>query len=306
MKKILFLTDISASLNSEEAKKLDVCILPLSIYDEKGKSYIDNNLAFSSETILNYQEKGVKFSTSCTPPLLIEELVREKLKDYDYIISLPISSKFSSEYSHIKALANSNEFKNKLFVANTLGFGYIIEILCRELREKINNGYDNIKELIRYAEDFHNYCLSFFVCKNLKGLVQSGRAPAIIAKLFKLTKIYPIIRFDEENHFSGIVKKWDDAIDECLKQLIKNYSNELSQKDIKNITILQLGYDSDYIDILKAKISKKLKIPTSIIDVRESPKIFVHIVSRWAIGLQVVANKKKHKIKFTEKIKKIF
>ena len=306
MKKILLLTDISSTLDESIAKELDVCILPLAIFDENGKKYIDKNLSLTSEDILKYQEQGKKLSTSCTPQLILEEVIKEKLNNYDYIISLPISSKWSSEYSHLKALSDSNEFKDKLYVANTLDFGYNIEILCRELRNKINSGCDNIKELIKYAENFHNYTLSFFVCKQLKGLVESGRVPTVVAKLFKLTKIYPIIKVDQENHFGGIIKKWDEAIPECLKLLIKNFDNNLSGLDIRNITILNVDCDLKYLQTIKTIISKTLKISEEKIDVRESPRIFVHIVSRGAIGLQVVANKKKHKSKLTEKIKNIF
>lgn len=306
MKKILLLTDISSSIDKKIAQELDICILPLAIFDQNNKQYVDKDLNITSYDILNYQDNGKVFSTGCTPQLIIEETIKNKLNDYDYIIALPISSKWSSEYSHLKALSNQSQFKNKLFVANVLDFGFNVEILCKELREKINNGNDNIDELIKYAEDFHNYTLSFFVCKQLKGLVDSGRVPNIVAKLFKLTKIYPIIKVDQENHFGGIVKKWEDAIPECLKILVKNFGGNLSGNEIRNITILNLDCDEKYLNDVKEIIAKTLKIDHSIIEIRESPKIFVHIVSRGAIGIQVVANKKKNKETLTKKIKKIF
>lgn len=306
MKKILLLTDTCASLTKETAKELDVCVLPLSIYDQDGKQYANKDLEFSHENILKLQESGTIFSTGCTSQLLLEETIKFYIDSYDYILALPISSKWSSQYSHIKALSNQPNFKNKLYVADVLDFGFNIEILCRELREKINSGIDNINELIKYAEDFHNFTLSFFVCKQLKGLVNSGRVPNVIAKLFKLTKIYPIIKVDQENHFGGIVKKWDEAMPECVKQLIKNFGGKLTKNDIKNISIISLDCSTEYINQVKKLIVNELKIDESIIELRNVPNIFVHIVSRGAIGLQVVANKKKHKINLTEKIKKIF
>lgn len=306
MKKILLLTDICTTINNDIAKELDVCVLPLAIFDQDGKQYVDKELSISSSEILDYQDKGKIFSTGCTPQLILEETIQNKLNEYDYILALPISSKWSSEFSHLKALSNQPNFKNKLYVADVLDFGYDVEILCKELRKKINEGCENIPELIKYAEDFHNYTLSFFVCKQLKGLVASGRVPNVVAKLFKLTKIYPIIKVDQENHFGGIVKKWDEAIPECVKQLIKNFGGKLSGKDIRNITILYLDCDENYIKNVKSFISKSLKIDENIIDIRESPRIFWHIVSRGAIGLQVVANKKKHKASLSDKIKKMF
>lgn len=306
MKKILLLTDTCSSLSKEVAKELDVCILPLSIYDQDGKQYANNDLDFSHEHILKLQESGTVFSTGCTSQLLLEETIKSNLVNYDYILALPISSKWSSQYSHIKALSNQPDFKEKLYVADVLDFGFNIEILCRELREKINSGIDDIDELIKYAEDFHNFTLSFFVCKQLKGLVDSGRVPNVVAKLFKLTKIYPIIKVDQENHFGGIVKKWDEAIPECIKQLIKNFDGNLTKNDIRNISIISLDCSKEYINQVKKLIVDALEIDESIIQIRNAPDIFVHIVSRGAIGLQVVANKRKHKTNLSEKIKKIF
>ena len=293
-KKILLLTDSSTTMSKEDAAKYDVEILPLAMYRNDGKEYINNIDDLTTVELLKMNDEGYTFKTSCTPQLLIEDTISAKLQSYDYVIALPISQKWSSQYSHLKALSNEPDFKDKLFVADVLEFGFASENLCIELRQMINNGEEDPNVLIEYANNYHKNTIAFFACKNLEGLVASGRVPKAIAKLFKLTRIYPIIRIEAENHLDSIVKNWNEVPNKCIKGLIKVYGKLLPQ-DIKAITILTANNSADYINEVRKDLAKAIKIDESLIQVRPAPNIFVNIVSKDAIGFHVIANKPKIK-----------
>ncbi len=302
MKKILILTDTSASIDSNIQNSLNINILPLSIYDQDNNRYLEQTLNMSSKDIYNMMLNGKKFITSCTPVFYIEQLLNTNLDKYDYIIALPISSKWSSQYDHLKTLSNQEIYKNKLYVIDSYEFGANTEYLCKKIFEMINNN-DSINSIINYISNFNNYTISFFVCKNLHGLVDSGRAPNVIVKLFKLTNVYPIIKVDRKNHFSGLLKKWDNVCDKLVKLAFNEYGQKLSDENIEQITLLHANYDQYELLKIKNYLINLLQINPNKVLVRDVPIIYAHIVNENAIGLQVVANVKK--IDTINKIKKI-
>lgn len=294
-KKILLLTDSSTTMSSEDAVKYDVKILPLAIYRNDGKEFINELQEVTPESLLKMYDEGYKFTTSCTPQLMMEENIKEWLETYDYIIALPISSKWSSQYSHLKALSNEPFFKNKLYVADILEYGFAIENLCIDLRKMIDEkGIDNPLKLLDYANNYHRKTICFFACKTLDGLVASGRVPKVVAKLFKLTKIYPLIRVEAENHLEKIVKNWNEIPNKMIKATVKTFGT-LTAKDIKAICVLTAGNSQEYINEFKESLAKELKLPVEKIQVRWAPNIFINIVLKDSIGVHVITNKNKVK-----------
>lgn len=294
-KKILILVDSSSTISLEVAKTHEIEILPLSIYRSDGASYTYEALKMSGSQFLEMSDEDYKFSTSCTPQGIMEEVIDSKLKEYDAIIALPISRKWSSQYDHLKALSLQNEYKDKLFVADVLEFGYAIECLAIELRHKINEGIYTINDLVEYAENYHKSTICFFACKVLKGLVNSGRVPKMVAKILKLAKIKPIIRVEGENHLETIIKNFSEVINKIIKSIIKIFGGKFEGKDIKNIVVLSADNSPEYLQEVTTDLAKTFGIPISKIDVRQAPNIFINIVDRGAIGVHVVANKEKVK-----------
>ena len=291
--KILILTDSSSTISKEMCEQYDIVVLPLSLLRNDGVTYTYEAMNMTTEDFLKMDDEGYSFKTSCTPTGIIEEVVKNQFLKYDKIIALPISQKWSSQYNHLKSLSLMDEYKNKLYVANTMEYGYGLERIAIEIREKINAGESNIDELIKYAENFKNYSVSYYACQSLTGLVNSGRVPKVIAKIMKLAKIKPIIRVEGENKLESIIKNFSEVINKIIKASIKIYGNRLSNKDIRNIAVLSTDNSDEYINDIIIDLSKALNIDKSIIEIRKVPNIFVNIASRGAIGLHIVANKLK-------------
>lgn len=293
MQKILIMVDSSTTLPLNVAKENEIEILPLSIYRNDNVSYIYESLSMTSKDFLKMGDEGFTFKTGCTPQGILEDVVNEKLKKYDQIIALPISQKWSSQYSHLKALSSQDEYKDKLFVVDTLEYGYAIECLALELREMIKKNIFNINDLLKYAQNYHNYTICYFACNELTGLVNSGRVPKMIGKIFKLAKIKPVIRVEGENHLETIIKNFPEVINRIIKAIIKIYGGKLVNRDIKKITILTSNNELEFINEVILDLSKTFDIPKNAIDVRPAPNIFVNIVGNGAIGVHVISKKMK-------------
>lgn len=291
--KILILVDSASTITPEIAKKYDIEVLPLSIYRNDGQSYIYEALKMTGEEFLKMGDEGYKFSTSCTPQGILEEVISIKLKEYDCILALPINQKWSSQYDHIKALSLQPEYQGKLFVANTVEFGYAIECLAIELREMINSGSYTMDDLVNYANDFHNKTICFFACKELQGLVNSGRVPRILAKGLKLLKIKPIIRFEGENHLEAMLKNFSEVINRFIKATLKTFGGKLPAKDIKSIAILNIDNSKEYLGEVVSDLVTAFGIPKDKIVIKMAPNIFVNIAGHEAIGVHFITNKEK-------------
>lgn len=291
--KILILVDSSSTITAETAKKHDIEILPLSIYRNDGQSYIYESFKMSGDEFLKMSDEGYKFSTGCTPQGILEEVVNAKLKEYDCILALPINSKWSSQYEHLKALSLQPEYQNKLYVANTCEFGYAIECLALELREMINNGTFTMDDLVSYADNYHKKTICFFACKELQGLVNSGRVPKIIAKCLKLLKIKPIIRFEGENHLEAMLKNFSEVINRFIKATLKTFGGKLPAKCIKSIAILNIDNTKEFLNDVITDIANAFSIPKDRIVIKPSPNIFVNIAGHGAIGVHFITNKEK-------------
>lgn len=293
--KTLIIVDSSCTISSQLAKENQIVILPLAIYRNDGQTYLYESLTMDSKDFLKMSDDGYSFKTGCTPQGVIEEVLQDELKVYDQIIALPISKKWSSQYDHLKQLENDKRFANKLFVVDTLEYGYAIEKLALDLRQKLNKNMYTTKELLEYATNYHDKTISYFACLELNGLVKSGRVPKILASLLKLTKRSPIIRVEGENHLEAWVKNYSEVINKIIKATSKIYDNKLTNKDIVHIAVLTTEIGNEFVDSIITELSKTFSLNKSQIEIKAAPSIFANIVGRNAIGIHIVASKEKIK-----------
>lgn len=288
--KILILTDSSTTMSLEKAKEYDVKIVPLSMLRNDNIEYVDELLNIDTNQIGKMLDDGFTFKTSCTPIGYLQDVIDKALETYDKIVAIPISSGWSSQYSHLKAL--EKEYPNRLVTCDTREYGYALEILAEKLREKINNGIYDLEVLQSYAENFHKYTSCFLSMRKLQGAVASGRVPKIVSKLLTWVKAYPIIKFDYINHVETILRKWDGVIVKCI-ELFKGEYNHLEPDEIEAFTILTANNDPEEIEYAKDQVVEILGIKREMIAVRPAPIILHTVVWNQAIGFQLIAKVEK-------------
>lgn len=290
-KNILILTDSSTTMSQDDARKYGVKIIPLSMVRNDNKEYVDEILDITPSQMAEMLDNGYKFKTSCTPIGHMQSTITEALKTYDAVIAIPISSGWSSQYSHLKSL--EQEFSDKLVVCDTREYGYSLEILAIKIRELIDNGQTELKVLQAFAESFNKKTSSFVSFKKLDGAVASGRVPKILSKILKWVKAYPVIRFEYVNHLEKILRKWEEVPQKCISSF-KNLYDQFNHEMIDAFAVLTTQNDPKEIEYVINEVHRILKIPVDKIAIRATPIILHTVVWNDAIGFQLVAkiNKK--------------
>ena len=122
--KIAIVTDSSSGLLNEEVNKDGIYVLPIP-YTIEGVPYTDNQTF--AEFIKEISD-GKRFAkTSQVAIGVVEELYENLLKEYDYIIHLPISKGLSSTFS--TAVSVASRFNDRIRVLDELTAYQMVSIL---------------------------------------------------------------------------------------------------------------------------------------------------------------------------------
>ena len=112
--KICIITDDNAGFTQDEVKKLGIGIVPMPVIIN-GEIYFENKNIDQEQFYLK-QNGGSDIITSQPSPGSILQLWDEKLKDFEQIVHIPMSSGLSEECNTAKMLAK--DYEGKVFVVD--------------------------------------------------------------------------------------------------------------------------------------------------------------------------------------------
>lgn len=247
--KLKIVVDSSCGLTKKEAEDRGWYFLPLFLNID-GKEYADG-IDISSINFFDICKNESIVSTSCTPPVLIKELL-DKLSEPDsYIVIYPISQYLSSQYINILSVANDYENIHVISSKN-ISIPIVQELveLVTSFKEKevtIEEGIDIIENKI--PRDLNNMIL---FPKYNDNLVRGGRLSPSAAKIAKLLKIIPVItmkngkleKLDKGRVFSKTVVNTTVKTNKILNSktedwtIMYGYSNEIDFSIIDEIQSL--------------------------------------------------------------------
>ena len=115
MKKVAIVTDSNAGIRQEEAKELEIFVLPMPFTIDDQTYYEDINL--TQEEFFEKQISGAEIFTSQPVVGNVKELWDQILKDYDEIVHIPMSSGLSGSCQTACMLAQ--EYDNRVFVVDS-------------------------------------------------------------------------------------------------------------------------------------------------------------------------------------------
>ena len=218
--KIAIVTDTSSGLNNQEVNSEGIYVLPIP-YIINGTPYTDNQTY--TEFIKEISD-GKKFAkTSQVSIGLIDDLYERLLKDYDFIIHFPISSKLSSTVSTCASAAA--KYNGKVKILDQLKVAGLLEQDVRHAARLVKEG-KTVEEIVEAMKARCNDNMAFIIPFNLTTLKQGGRINAATAAIGNLIGIKPIIQFkdgglDQYGKERAIIK----AYKVCLKELMKHYDS---------------------------------------------------------------------------------
>ncbi|MDR0985984.1 MAG: DegV family protein [Mycoplasmataceae bacterium] len=281
--KIGILIDSSSTFNDGFIKSNNIEIIPLSLTDNNNKVY-DDLTDISHEDLLKRLDNGEDFKTSCSQLGKLFNKVDEMLKKYEQVVFLPISMGLSSQYN--QSLMVQQEYPNKFFVIKSTSAALANEFILKHLVDDIKKNLD-INQIINHAENNYNRICTYFSCEDLSGMIKGGRATKAVMHVIKFLHLKPIIQLDNKNQYGGVGRDYQHIIKKIIKNIHKDFNEDLTPDKIINIGIYQAGYDKTKEDYILNEISNSFNYPKEKILIRFIPNCVLCHTHRGAYGISI-------------------
>ncbi len=246
MSNYVIVSDGSCDLTQEDAKKLNVEIVPFYVVFEN-EQYLKEGVDVSAA---DFYQKMIDnpniFPKSSLPS--VEDYVscfEKHLRDGKDIICLCITTKFSGSYnsaSSAKQLLEEEYPERKITIIDTMVNTVLQGLVVREATRLRDLGYEYNK-LVDIINEKKTTGRIFFTVKELTYLQHGGRIGKVASIVGDLMKISPIIVLKEgEIHQGGIALSRKRALLK-VKELAKSYVD--SNKGKKFVLCVGYGYDKE-------------------------------------------------------------
>ncbi|MEO2507610.1 DegV family protein [Clostridium paraputrificum] len=264
--KIAIVTDTNSGITQEEAKKLGIYLIAMPFFINDNTYY--EGITLSQEEFFKKLEADENISTSQPSPGTVIELWDNLLKDYDYILHIPMSSGLSSSMETARML--SSDYEGKVLVVDNKRISVTFRQSILDALYLIEKGL-SAKEIQEILEKEALESIIYVTVDTLKYLEKGGRITPAVAALGSMFNIKPVLlidggKLDTYKKVRGL-KTAQKAMIEAIKNDIENrfkgtdyliqtaYSGDLEQGKKWNETVKQAFPEHDiYNDVLPMSI----------------------------------------------------
>lgn len=264
--KIAIVTDTNSGITQEEAKELGIYLIAMPFFINKNTYY--EGITLSQEEFFKKLEDDENISTSQPSPGTVIELWDNLLKDYDYILHIPMSSGLSSSMETARML--SSDYEGKVLVVDNKRISVTFRQSILDALYLIEKGL-SAKEIQEILEKEALESIIYVTVDTLKYLEKGGRITPAVAALGSMFNIKPVLlidggKLDTYKKVRGL-KSAQKAMIEAIKNDIENrfkgtdyliqtaYSGDLEQGNKWNETVKQAFPEHDvYNDVLPMSI----------------------------------------------------
>ena len=264
--KIAIVTDTNSGITQEEAKKLGIYLIAMPFFINDNTYY--EGITLSQEEFFKKLEADENISTSQPSPGTVIELWDNLLKDYDYILHIPMSSGLSSSMETARML--SSDYEGKVLVVDNKRISVTFRQSILDALYLIEKGL-SAKEIQEILEEEALESIIYVTVDTLKYLEKGGRITPAVAALGSMFNIKPVLlidggKLDTYKKVRGL-KSAQKAMIEAIKNDIENrfkgtdyliqtaYSGDPEQGKKWNETVKQAFPEHDvYNDVLPMSI----------------------------------------------------
>lgn len=264
--KIAIVTDTNSGITQEEAKELGIYLIAMPFFINKNTYY--EGITLSQEEFFKKLEDDENISTSQPSPGTVIELWDNLLKDYDYILHIPMSSGLSSSMETARIL--SSDYEGKVLVVDNKRISVTFRQSILDALYLIEK-WLSAKEIQEILEKEALESIIYVTVDTLKYLEKGGRITPAVAALGSMFNIKPVLlidggKLDTYKKVRGL-KSAQKAMIEAIKNDIENrfkgtdyliqtaYSGDLEQGNKWNETVKQAFPEHDvYNDVLPMSI----------------------------------------------------
>ncbi len=190
--KTAIVTDSSAYLNPEEAKAMNVTVVPLTVIFGQ-EEYFENETISSDDFYTRMRDKNTTLPSTAQAPLSRLDAEYRRLADegYDAVLSIHLSAALSGMVDSLRGFVQDYD-PIKVFVVDSksisAGLGFQVKLAARLLSAGLAP-----TEIIPVLARFNEQVSVWFVVDDLKHLLRTGRISGSTAFLGNLLAIKPIL-----------------------------------------------------------------------------------------------------------------
>ena len=241
--KICIITDDNAGFTQDEVNKLGIGIVPMPVIIN-GEIYFENKNIDQEQFYLK-QNGGSDIITSQPSPGSILELWEEKLKDFEQIVHIPMSSGLSEECNTAKMLAK--DYEGKVFVVDNHRISVTLKDSVYDAINLVKKGYSG-EEIKKILEESAFDSSIYIAVDTLKYLKKGGRITPTAALFGSTLHIKPILsifghKLDSYKKAVGMKKAKQIVIDAIINDVNTKFSDSDKNKELSYGVAFTNNYD---------------------------------------------------------------
>lgn len=195
MKKIAVITDSNCGFTQEKARALGFTILPMP-FNINNRQYLDG-INLNQEEFYRLQAADAEIITSQPSPEMVTTLWDEKLKEYDEVVHIPMSSGLSGSCQTALMLASADRYSGRVFVVNNQRISSTMAQSAIDAVELAKRGKSG--EQIRDLLEATRYDTTIYITVDtLKYLKKGGRITPAAAALGTILRLKPVLQIQGE------------------------------------------------------------------------------------------------------------
>ena len=282
MVKFRVITDSSSGISQEEAKKIGVTVLPLTL-SFKDKDYLDGvdittndfyKLVFEEEKkkegliqALKDRYKPASIKTSMVSPAAFASAMQEAIDDGFIPLVLPISSVLSGTFNSANIAKNMLE-DEEIYVCDSHTALGAVKVMIYHL---INKEYETMEDVLKDIDYMVKHVNFLSVPDDLEYLFKGGRLSRISATLGTLLKIKPVIQLDRTGKLIPVSKQ------RGLKHAYMKVHEMLEENPIDGNFPFEYGYSTEISNVESLKEYTKDLLPKDCQINQISPVVGAHV-----------------------------
>lgn len=218
--KIAVVTDSSAGLTEDEAKKHHVYVVRMPLMID-GNEFLEEK-EITREHFIVKMKNGALVKTAQPPLGHLVNLFDDLLNDYDHIIYLPISSGLSGSYQTAYSLAQN--YQGKVHVVDTGFVSAPLGLLATWVSEWVFAG-DDLETILNRLDEA--YMWAALIPEDVTYLKRGGRIKPAAAAVANMMKIVPVLKVaDGEIDLEAKVRTQKKAIKKSMDILLDKFNPE--------------------------------------------------------------------------------
>lgn len=222
---ICIITDDNSGFTHEEAENLGITVLRMPVIID-GETFFENE-TINTNTFYEKMNNGADIKTSQPSRKDIIDLWTEKLKTYDQILHIPMSSGLSNSCDNAKVLAQ--EFDGKVVVVDNHRISVTLKAAVRDAIALANKGLDAEAIKAKLEETAFDSTI-YIMVDTLKYLKKGGRITPAAALIGEMVSIKPVLtilgeKLDSFKKTIGVKKAKVVMLDAVEKDLETRFAN---------------------------------------------------------------------------------